>query len=105
MAAPSLSELLAQRAALEQQILDVQREERANAIAQVRELMSRYGLTLADLGSRALATAPRKNGSGARLVPKYRNPQTGQTWSGRGLKPRWLQAALADGANLDDFRI
>ena len=33
MAAPSLSDLLAQKAALEQQILEAQREERSQAIA------------------------------------------------------------------------
>lgn len=103
MAPPSLSELLAQKAALEQQILEVQREERAQAIAQVRALMSQYGLTLADIGARASA-APRKAG-GTTVAPKFRHPATGETWSGRGLQPKWLKAALAGGAQLDDFRV
>lgn len=103
MAPPSLSELLAQKAALEQQILEVQREERAQAIAQVRALMNQYGLTLADIGARPGA-APRKTG-GTQVAPKFRHPSTGETWSGRGLQPKWLKAALAGGAQLDDFRV
>lgn len=104
MSTPPLSELLAQKAALEQQILQAQREERASAIAKVRALMSEYGLTLADLGSRA-AAAPRASGGGKSVPPKYRNAATGETWSGRGLQPKWLKAALASGASLDDFKL
>lgn len=40
---------------------------------------------------------------GARPAVKYRNAQTGETWTGRGLQPRWLKAALAAGAKLSDF--
>lgn len=34
---------------------------------------------------------------------KYRDPATGMTWSGRGLQPKWLKVALADGKRLEDF--
>jgi DNA-binding protein H-NS len=97
-----LSELLAQKAALEQQIAQTQRAERADAIAQIKALMAEHGLSLADLGSRA-ASAPRKASS--KVPPKYRHPGTGDTWSGRGLQPNWLKAALAGGAKIDDFKI
>ena len=36
---------------------------------------------------------------------KYRDPQTGQTWSGRGLKPKWLAVALERGKKLGDFEV
>lgn len=36
---------------------------------------------------------------------KYRNSHTGDTWSGRGLKPKWLQAALAAGRTLAEFEV
>ncbi len=100
----TLNELLAQKAALERQIADAQREERAAAIAQIKALMAQYGLTLADIGTRAAAPAPRRGGT-AKVPPKYRDPATGATWSGRGLKPRWLEAALAAGRSLSDFAI
>jgi DNA-binding protein H-NS len=34
---------------------------------------------------------------------KYRDPATGSTWSGRGLQPAWVKAALADGKTLHDL--
>ena len=100
--AATLSDLLAQKAALERQIIEAQREERAAAIAQVRQLMSQYGLSLADLGARS--GAPRVHPA-SKVPPKYRDPVTGNTWSGRGLQPKWLKAALAEGRKLADFAI
>jgi DNA-binding protein H-NS len=41
-----------------------------------------------------------------KVAPKYRNPENpSETWAGRGLKPRWLAAALKSGKKLDDFVI
>jgi DNA-binding protein H-NS len=40
------------------------------------------------------------------VAPKYRNPENpAETWAGRGLRPRWLAAALKSGKKLEDFRI
>ncbi len=40
------------------------------------------------------------------VAPKYRNPDNlEETWAGRGLKPRWLAAALKTGKKLEDFSI
>jgi DNA-binding protein H-NS len=37
---------------------------------------------------------------------KFRNPdQLSETWSGRGKRPRWLDAKLRSGEQIDDFRI
>lgn len=101
---PELSELLAQKAALDQQIIEVQRAQKAQAIAQIKSLMAEHGLTLADLGTRP-AAAPRRAVAGGKVAPKYRHPQTGETWSGRGLQPNWLKAAIAGGATLEDFKV
>ena len=103
MSKPSLNDLLAQRTALEQQIAEAQREQRADAIRKIKELMAEYGLTLADIGSRA-ATAPKRAGA-RKVAAKYRNAATGETWSGRGLQPNWLKAALAAGRSLSDFAV
>jgi DNA-binding protein H-NS len=50
-----------------------------------------------------------KFGRGGRIgpvAPKYRNPENpDETWAGRGLKPRWLTAAIKGGKELDDFLI
>ena len=40
------------------------------------------------------------------VAPKYRNPENpAETWAGRGLKPRWLAAALKSGKKLEEFSI
>jgi len=101
--AATLNELLAKKAELEKQIIEAQREEKSSAIAQVKALMSQHGLTMADLGTR-VAAAPRRQSSG-KVPAKYRNAATGETWSGRGLQPKWLKAALAAGRSLTDFTV
>ena len=98
----TVSELLAQKAAIEQQIAEAQRSERAEAIAKVRALMAEYGLTAADLSARA---APAKKRAGTKVAAKYRDTATGDTWSGRGLQPKWLKAALANGRRLEEFAL
>jgi len=40
-----------------------------------------------------------------RVLPKYRNPQTSETWSGRGKQPRWLVAAIKTGRKMEEFEI
>ena len=62
MSKSSITDLLAQKAALEKQIADAQREQRSEAIARIKALMSEYGLTLADIGTRAAAAPRRRRG-------------------------------------------
>lgn len=96
----SLQELMAQRAALDQQIAETKDRERSNAVAKVKALMAEYGLTVSDLSTRTRGPKP-----ASKVAAKYRNKATGETWSGRGLQPKWLKAALAGGAKLTDFAI
>jgi DNA-binding protein H-NS len=104
-----LAELIAQKAALEQRIAEAQNQERAAAIGRIKELMAQHGLTLADLGGKGTTAkagparaGPRK---GSKVPVKYRDPASGNAWSGRGLQPKWLQAALAEGRKLSDFAV
>ena len=102
----NLKDLLAQRAAIDKQIEDAARTERADAIAKVKALMAEHGLSLADLSARAAGgKAKAKATSGGKVAAKYRNGATGDTWSGRGLRPNWLKAALAAGKKLEDFAV
>ena len=100
----TLSELIAQKNALDRQIAEARSSDRAAAIAQIRSLMSENGLTTADL---VAAVPPRgtANGSRAKVAPKYKHPETGVTWTGRGLKPRWLTEQLAAGKQISNFAI
>ena len=98
----SLSELLAQQSAVDRAIREARAADKAQAIARVRQLMVEHGLTAADL----VAKAPAKTGhTGKKVAPKYRDPVSGATWTGRGLKPKWLQAALDAGKSVADFAI
>ncbi len=54
----------------------------------------------------AKAKAGRGGLKGSSIAPKYRNPENAaETWAGRGLKPRWLAAAIKSGKKQDDFLI
>lgn len=80
-------ELLQQREELEQQIKEARSRELADAVAKVRSLIAEYGLTAEDVFPPARA---RSAGTGAKVAPKYRDPATGQTWTGRGKPPKWI---------------
>src|SRR5574343_1573805 len=72
--------------------------ERVAAVKSARELVSRFGLTAQDLG---LAGAKGRRGANvarerkAAGVLKYRDPQSGKTWTGHGKPPKWI-AGVAD---------
>jgi DNA-binding protein H-NS len=99
----SLKDLIAQKEALERQIEETRRQDRSDAIAKVRALMDEYGLSVSDLSTR-VAGKPRA-GKGNKVAAKYRNAATGESWSGRGLQPKWLKAAVASGRKLGDFAV
>ena len=63
--------------------------------------------SLTNVQGRAKATKS-LGGRGVRgaVAPKYRNPENpAETWAGRGLKPRWLTAAIKSGKKAEDFLI
>src|SRR6478736_498452 len=41
---------------------------------------------------------------GKKVAAKYRD-RAGNTWAGRGAKPRWLVAAIKEGKKLEDFAV
>ena len=71
-------------------------EHRAKLIEQL-ERIAVVGGTRVVRGSRSVL-------KGRKVSPKYRGP-SGETWAGRGAKPRWLVAAIKRGKKLDDFLI
>ena len=103
----TLKDLLAQRVALDEQITSLTQTQRIGAIARVRALMEENGLSLVDLGSKARAGEKGKAKipkTGQKVAAKYRD-EAGSTWSGRGLQPRWLRAAIEAGKKIEDFAI
>ena len=86
----TLKELIAQREALEKQIAEVRQTELADAIANVRALISEFGLTQSDIFGGSAKVRKVKDAT-SKVAAKYRDPVTGKEWSGRGLAPKWMQ--------------
>jgi DNA-binding protein H-NS len=88
-------ELLQQREALERQISEARQRENAQALSQVRALVADFDLTPEDVfpaaKTRSAKTSAEKTGAKTKVAPKYRNPASGDTWTGRGKPPRWIQ--------------
>lgn len=78
--------LLAQKAALEAQIAAAQAESKAKAVTEARALIQEHGLTAADV-------FPAAKAKGSVGMPKFRNPDTGAMWTGRGKPPLWIKDA------------
>ena len=87
----SLKDLLQQREALEKAIAEARQNEISAAVTKVREIVAEYGLTVQDVfpGRASKGAAPKA--SGAKVAAKYRDPATGQTWTGRGKAPKWIE--------------
>jgi DNA-binding protein H-NS len=86
-------ELQAKIADLQAQAARVKEEEKEQAIGMARTMISAYGITAKDLGldkSPKVKTGPKP---GNKVSPKYRDPASGATWSGRGKTPRWINGA------------
>ncbi len=95
-------ELQEQIAALQKLAEEARKEEIAAVIAEIKAKMVEYGITVEDLGLTPRGRGRKKGSIGA---AKFRNPVTGEQWSGKGRKPGWLVRALAEGRSIDEFRI
>ena len=91
----SYKELIAQREALEQQISTARKQEIGIAVSEIQALVSEFGLTANDVFPAGRARAASVN-KGNPVAPKYRDPATGQTWTGRGKAPLWIRDKQRD---------
>lgn len=89
-------------AAVAEQKRRKQREKIGEVRRKVTALAKSEGYTIEELFGGAKAAS----GARKKVEPKYRNgANPEQTWSGRGKRPRWLEAAIAGGKKIDDFKI
>jgi len=95
----TLNELMKQKMALEIQIAQALREGKSKAIAEASALIRDFELTEQDVfgGAKRARAANAKKGT---VAPKYKDPMTGATWTGRGKTPKWL-----DGKDRSQFAI
>jgi DNA-binding protein H-NS len=112
--AKSYSQLQAQIQKLQAEAEAIKAKELDGVIARIRTAIEHYGITPDQLFGKAKKTkatravskkAPaRKSAAKGRPVAiKYRDGEN--TWTGRGNKPRWLVARLAEGKQLGDFAV
>ena len=95
---------------------------KAKDVQKVRQLMDKLGLSVTDLGAgapsgrsaagkgkssgRAGAKKPARKSTNRKPVPiRYRDPETGDTWTGRGRAPVWLAKRIEQGKTREEYRI
>ena len=112
---PSYKELQEQPARLLEQAEQQRQAEIKDALNSIVKTMGDHDIGLEELfdhlrasgfqpkTSRKSAGKPR--GTGAKVAPKYRNPATGDTWTGRGRAPAWIKEAEEKGKSRDKFLI
>lgn len=92
--------------AAQKTLKEKQESRRREYIRQMNELASKAGVKfqiIEDVSKEASKPAPRR---GSKVPAKYQNPYNpAEKWSGRGVKPRWLQALLAQGRDIKEFEI
>ncbi len=102
---------------LQKQAAEIRSKEFRSTVQDIRDKMQAFGITLKDLqtgkghaGKAKAGVASKRAGAAAKkktasaVAPKYRGP-AGQTWSGRGLMPRWLAVLVSEGKTKEEFAI
>jgi DNA-binding protein H-NS len=111
--AKSLGQIQAQIEKLQAEAEALKAKEVDGVIARIRTAIEHYGLTPQQLFGQAKRSTPKAAGKkvparkskakGVKVAIKYRDGEN--TWTGRGNKPRWLAARLAEGKALEDFKV
>lgn len=111
----NLIEIQDQIQKLQKQAEDIRSKEFDKTVQDIVTKMRAFGISIKDLQAaiaqgtkrKSKVSRPAKNGSkskGVSVPPKYRGP-SGETWSGRGLMPRWMAALIAQGREKEEFVI
>jgi DNA-binding protein H-NS len=114
----NLIDIQSQIEKLQKQANDIKSKEFSNTVQEILAKMQAFGITVKDLQTAKPAKAGkagRKTKVGAEktpkatkkptvaVAPKFRGPN--ETWSGRGLTPKWLSALIAQGQPKESFAI
>ncbi|WP_316150629.1 H-NS histone family protein [Cupriavidus sp. BIC8F] len=91
-------QLVAEKEALEAKLVEMRATEISGVIEKIRTLMAEYELTVDDIATKRRRGRPAGGAAKGKAVakekaslpPKYQDPKTGATWSGRGRAPAWL---------------
>lgn len=79
---------------------EILQSQKAEIIATMKKQIADFGITAEDLDLNTTVVIEREVAKGTKtkkeVKAKYRNPETGDTWSGRGMKPKWCQKIISD---------
>lgn len=115
----NLMEIQSKIEALRKQAESIRTKDFAATVKEIREKMAAFGITVKDIQGSAKASGKAKNGvvskvksakkskgpmAGIKVEAKYKGPN-GETWTGRGLAPKWLSTLIAQGRSKDEFAI
>ncbi len=105
----SHAELQALAEKVQQRMGKLQRNRRSEVRSKVQKLIKDEGFTFDELYGTGSGARSKKAAGGKQktsVKPKYRDPADAtQTWSGRGKRPRWFQAAINSGKKESDLLI
>ena len=115
----NLIDIQSQIEKLQKQANDIKSKEFTATVHEIQAKMQAFGITVKDLqstnsakGGRGKAKAPtakapkaaKTRKASAPVAAKYRGPN-GESWSGRGLMPKWLSALVAQGQSKESFSV
>ena len=111
----NLIDIQSQISTLQKQANEIKARDFDATVQEILAKMDAFGITVKDLvptkrrGAKVKAAVSGKKPAAAKKpahpVPaKFRGPE-GETWSGRGLMPRWLAALVAQGQPKENFAI
>jgi DNA-binding protein H-NS len=85
-----IQELIKQKEEIEKAITEEKSRHKVEGIEKAKAIIEEYDLDISDIFPNR-AIKPKLSGSSAsKVIPKYRNPENGQTWTGRGKEPLWI---------------
>lgn len=98
-------ELLSKIENLKGQAEDERKKEIADVVADIKKKMAQYDISPSDLGFSGGRSGKSSSKGKGSVPPKYRDPATGKTWTGRGRAPKWVTEAESRGVKRDTFLI
>jgi DNA-binding protein H-NS len=116
----NLIDIQAQIEKLQKQAQEIRSKEFSSTVAEILQKMQAFGITVKDLQTAKPAKGgkPGRKGAGKAARPakkaagksgkpvaaKFKGPN-GETWSGRGLTPKWLTSLAAQGRTKQEFAV
>ncbi|WP_181952942.1 H-NS histone family protein [Achromobacter ruhlandii] len=110
--APALNAINLRIILLQDQLTRILRHRRHRELRRIIQAMHAHAISPQEVNAPFLASLPPRRPplmvlpcSRRPVPPKYRHPETGLTWSGRGREPRWLAAEERSGRRREQFLI